>query len=453
MTLPKEFLENMQSLIPNKEYDDFVRALSEEEQTTSIRVNTSKISIEKIKEKYSNYNQVGWCQEGIYLNERPQFTLDPLLHAGAYYVQEASSMFITNVLRNHVNSPVTCLDLCAAPGGKSTAAISVLPEGSQFVSNEIDRRRARILAENIVKWGFPNITVTCNAPKDFKPLKHIFDVIITDVPCSGEGMFRKDEGAVTDWSLSKVKNCAELQHQIIDEIWDCLKPGGLLIYSTCTFNADEDENMVEYICEELGGTALDVPIEESWNIHSPLVGNRPCYRFMPHFTKGEGLFMAAIRKGQDTTQPAKLRKPIKNNVKVAKDISNWVNIDVVLEQNQDGVISAIPKSHKELHDLIVGNGLFVLQSGIELGTVKGKDIIPSHNLALSNALSDNAFNKYEVDEETALNYLRRLAFVLPSDAPTGYLILTYNSLPIGFVKNLGNRSNNLYPQEWRIRNL
>lgn len=453
MSLPEEFLENMQKLIPFKEYDEFIHALSEEEQTTSIRVNTSKIPIEKIKEKYPDNKPVGWCQEGLYLNDRPQFTLDPLLHAGAFYVQEASSMFITNVLRNQVASSVNCLDLCAAPGGKSTAAISVLPQGSHFVSNEIDRRRARILAENIVKWGNPNVTVTCNAPKDFKPLKHIFDVIITDVPCSGEGMFRKDEGAISDWSMSKVRSCAELQHSIIDDIWNCLKPGGLLIYSTCTFNADEDEMMVDYICDELGGETVEVPVDRSWNIHSPLVGNRHCYRFMPHFTKGEGLFMSAIRKDEDTVQPAKLRKPLKNSVKVAKDISNWVNIDVVLEQNQDGVISAIPKEHKELHDLIISNGLFTLQSGIELGTVKGKDTIPSHNLALSNVLSDKAFARYEVDEETALNYLRRLAFVLPADAPTGYLILTYNSLPIGFVKNLGNRSNNLYPQEWRIRNL
>ena len=368
-------------------------------------------------------------------------------------MQEASSMFVTHALRTFVSGPVTCLDLCAAPGGKSTAVISTLPEGSQMVSNEIDRRRARILAENITKWGFPNITVTCNAPKDFKGLRHTFDVIITDVPCSGEGMFRKDEGAVSDWSLTKVESCANLQHDIIDDIWNCLKPGGLLIYSTCTFNIDEDEKMVEYICDELGATALDIPIQPEWNIHSPLTGKYPCYRFMPHYTKGEGLFMAAIRKDEDVAQPAKLKKPIKNTIKVSKDISSWVNIPVHLEQTAEGVISAIPTSHKELHDLIVGNGLYILQSGIELGTVKGKDIIPSHNLAISTALAENAFPRYEVTEDIALDYLRRMAFVLPQDASTGYLLLTYKNLPLGFVKNLGNRCNNLYPQEWRIRNL
>ena len=453
MKLPEDFLQNMKSIIPQEEYEAFVKSLSEDEQITSIRINRARISPEEVRKHFGDCTQVGWCEDGLYLSNRPQFTLDPLLHAGAYYVQEASSMFITQVIRTHVSNPVTCLDLCASPGGKSTAAISVLPEGSQMVSNEIDRRRARILAENITKWGFPNISVTCNAPKDFKGMRHTFDVIITDVPCSGEGMFRKDEGAVSDWSMSKVRNCAELQQQIIDSIWNCLKPGGLLIYSTCTFNVEEDENMVSYICDQLGGNALEVPVEQSWNIHKPLIGNKPCYRFMPHFTKGEGLFMAAIKKDEEPVQPAKLRKPVKSSVKVAKDISNWVDCNVILEQNQDGIISAIPKSHKDIHDLLVGNGLFLLQSGIELGAVKGKDIIPSHNLALSTALSDKAFPKFEVDEQTALDYLRRLAFVLPPDAPSGYIILTYQSLPLGFVKNLGNRCNNLYPQEWRIRNL
>lgn len=466
MTLPEDFLQNMRSVIPCEEFDAFVKALADDQQTTSIRFNKARIAAEEISDHFGETSIVGWCEEGRYLDNRPQFTLDPLLHAGAYYVQEASSMFIAHVIRHHVNQPVTCLDLCASPGGKTTAAISALPEGSQMVSNEIDRRRARILAENITKWGFPDVTVTCNAPKDFKPLRHVFDVVITDVPCSGEGMFRKDEGAVTDWSLAKVKGCAELQHTIIDDIWDCLKPGGLLIYSTCTFNVDEDEHMVEYICEELGGTALEVPVAEEWNIHKPLIGNRPCYRFMPHFTKGEGLFMAVIRKDDGELLPCKAMRPSKNNKSGkggsdksgkgsidTKNISSWVTADVVLEQNKNGVISAISLAHKELHDAVANSGLFVLQSGVELGTVKGKDIIPSHNLALSTILAKEAFPCFEVTLDVALDYLRRMAFVLPADAPVGYVLLTYRKLPLGFVKNLGSRCNNLYPQEWRIRNL
>lgn len=456
MNLPEEFLKDIQKVLPADEFEPFTKALSEDEQVTSIRINRKKVG-EDIATFSQNFNTtistVGWCPEGLYLQERPQFTTDPLLHAGAYYVQEASSMFITHVLRSQIKDPVCCLDLCAAPGGKSTAALSALPEGSQLVSNEIDRRRARILAENISKWGNPNVTVTSNAPADFRKLKHVFDVIITDVPCSGEGMFRKDEGAITDWSPSKVEGCAKLQHEILDSIWECLKPGGLLIYSTCTFNVHEDEEMVKYICEELGAEAISIPTEDSWNIHSPLIGERPCYRFMPHFTKGEGLFMAAMRKDDGICQPARLKKPLKSKVKVAKDISNWVNEPSVLTQNENGIISAIPLNHKEIHDLLEVNGLYMLQSGIELGEVKGKDIIPSQNLALSTALSPEAFSQYEVQYTTALDYLRRQAFTLPSDAPTGYIILTYKGYRLGFVKNLGNRCNNLYPQEWRIRNL
>ena len=265
-------------------------------------------------------------------------------------------------------------------------------------------------------------------------------------------MFRKDEGAVADWSLAKVKECAALQHSIINDIWDCLKPGGLLIYSTCTFNVDEDEHMVDYICQELGGMALEVPVAEEWNIHKPLIGNAPCYRFMPHFTKGEGLFMAVIRKDEGKSLPCKAMKATK--YKRSKEfLNNWVNAEVVLEQNKNGVITAIPLNHVPLHDAVANSGLFVLQSGVELGTVKGKDIIPSHNLALSNILSKEAFPNVEVSFDVALDYLRRMAIVLPPDSPTGYVLLTYRGLPIGFVKNLGSRCNNIYPQEWRIRNL
>lgn len=462
MTLPTDFQNRMKELLPSNEYKDFEKSLVESESTTSIRLNRQKINMFLDNSKLKTEGDaVGWCNDGLYLKERPQFTLDPLLHSGAYYVQEASSMFISHIIRSIIqdNRPLRCLDLCAAPGGKSTAAISSLPEGCEMVSNEIDRRRARILAENITKWGNPNITVTSNAPKDFKGLKHVFDIIITDVPCSGEGMFRKDEGAISDWSIQKVNSCAALQHEILDDIWDCLKPGGLLIYSTCTFNIEEDELMVEYICNELGATALDIPIKSEWNIHKPLAGNNPCYRFMPHYTKGEGLFMAALRKDEGELFKAKSKSGKHStsqkgtSAKPTKDISSWVNIPVILKQSAEGIISAIPTAHKDLHDLIVNNGLYVLQSGIELGTIKGKDIIPSHNLAMSTVLSDKIFPKYEITKESALDYLRRLAFVLPNDAPTGFIILTYNNVPLGFVKNLGNRCNNLYPQEWRIRNL
>lgn len=461
MTLPEAFIEDIKPYISPNELEDFVRALTVDDQTCCIRQN-------RAKSQAHDGQPIGWnAPDGSYLAERPNFTLDPLMHAGCYYVQEASSQFVTHVLRTLVHEPVTALDLCAAPGGKSTAMLSVLPEGSHLASNEIDRRRARILAENITKWGNPNVTVTCNAAKDYSKLRNLFDVILTDIPCSGEGMFRKDEGAVSDWSPQKVQGCVALQHEIVETIWPTLKPGGLLIYSTCTFNVHEDEEMLEYICEELGGEALEIPVEAEWNIHQPLMGNRPCYRFMPHYTKGEGLFMAVIRKADDDFSGGSIFKEdkhIKANKANAKGkpqaidlkklepiLQKQLDCEVKVEVTPDGTLRAIPTSHLPLHQALVSQGLFILQSGVEMGTIKGKDIIPAHALALSTALSDNAYPTAEVSLDVALDYLRHEAITLPDEAPRGYVIITYQGHALGFVKNLGNRSNNLYPQEWRIR--
>lgn len=408
MTLPEEFLQNMRALLPDGEFDAFISALSDDQQPTSIRINPRKSAHLNL----DGLVRVPWCENGYYLPERPQFTLDPLFHAGCYYVQEASSMFVSHVVKFLISEPIHCLDLCAAPGGKSTAILDVLPEGSDLISNEIDRRRARILAENITKWGHSNVTVTSNSSKDFMKLREVFDLIICDVPCSGEGMFRKDDGAITDWSMQKVTGCVDLQHEILHDIWGCLKPGGFLVYSTCTFNTMEDEEMIDYICNELGGTTVEIAVEQSWNIHPPLIGKNYCYRFMPHYTKGEGLFMSVVRKSG-------CRKPNSLTLKKLK----------------------LPEK------------IFVLQSGIEKPIVKGKDLIPSHAQAMSFEPTDSAsFPRCEVSLEVALDYLRRIAIVLPEETPRGYVLITYKQQPLGFVKNLGTRSNNLYPMEWRIRN-
>lgn len=468
MTLPEDFINDLSKYMEKQELDEFLHALTDTEQTTCIRVNARKGMTPD-----ENLTPIGWnAEDGRYLEERPNFTLDPLLHAGCYYVQEASSQFVAHVAKSLVKEPVTALDLCAAPGGKSTALLASLPEGSQLVSNEIDRRRARILSENVTKWGYPDITVTCNAPKDFRNLRQTFDVILTDVPCSGEGMFRKDEGAVNDWSKEKVEGCVALQREIVETIWTCLKPGGLLIYGTCTFNVHEDEENIAWICEELGGTCLEVPVEKTWNIHPPLIGDLPCYRFMPHYTQGEGLFMACIRKNENTesenepmlrfrdNKAPKIKgsgNKGKQNASKGKlqmpaiDYQKWIETEGTVECTAEGNVRLIPSAHKALHDALVAQGLYILQSGIELGTIKGKDLIPAHALALSTILKEEAFPKVSIDLATALNYLRREAIVLPQDAPLGYVLVSYQGHPLGFVKNMGNRSNNLYPQEWRIR--
>lgn len=466
MTLPEAFIEDIKPYLPAEELEHFISALTQDDQTCCIRHNRAKSDAQVGQ-------PIGWnAADGAYLDERPNFTLDPLMHAGCYYVQEASSQFITHVLRHVIDRPVTALDLCAAPGGKSTAMLSVLPEGSQLVSNEIDRRRARILSENVTKWGLPNVSVTCNDPKDYSKLKNLFDLILTDVPCSGEGMFRKDEGAVKDWSPMKVENCVNLQREILETIWPTLKPGGILVYSTCTFNVHEDEEMLQYICEELGAEALAIPLEAAWNIHPPLIGSNPCYRFMPHFTKGEGLFMAVVRKHGEASEStvsyrnkedkhSKSSKHAKSGDskklaaidlnKIAPSLLSQITCDAQIEMTAEGTIRAIPKEHLPLHNALLSQNLFLLQSGIELGSIKGKDIIPSHALALSTVRAKDAFPIAEVDLDTALDYLRHEAIMLPEETAKGYVLISYQGHALGFVKNLGNRSNNLYPQEWRIR--
>lgn len=470
MALPAAFIEDMSQVLPAAELEEFLRALTEGDVPTSIRWNEAKgASLE------AGSQSVSWCLSGQYLTERPVFTLDPLLHAGVYYVQEASSQFITHVIRQIVgeqSTPLQCLDLCASPGGKSTAALSVLPKGSVLVSNEIDRKRARILAENIQKWGNPNVCVTANAPADFKGMNHAFDLIITDVPCSGEGMFRKDAGSIAEWNPAKVKECAALQRQIVSDIWDCLRPGGYLIYSTCTFNVHEDEENVQFIHDELGGEIVPVHVEESWHIHPAITGDfapdvRPesACRFMPHYTQGEGLFMALIHKpgtfvkaSTAIVKSGKNERHAKNNEKgpdMTATAAAWVASDVhcTIQTDKEGVVHAIPQELVELHKALIQNRLYLLSAGVELGVVKGKDLQPGHPLALSTALLRGAFPEAELDLDTALNYLRRESIVLGPENPRGYVLLTYHGYPLGFVKNIGNRCNSLYPTEWRIRNL
>ena len=262
MNLPQAFIERTRQLLGETQYPLFEEAL-QTEVPVSIRPNATKCAKEVEGEP------IPWASSGVYLKNRPTFTFDPLFHAGCYYVQEASSMFVERVLQAYVKEPVVMLDLCAAPGGKSTLCRSVLPEGSLLIANEVMRNRSQILAENLIKWGHPEVIVTNNDPADFTDLTHLFDVILTDVPCSGEGMFRKDQVAVDEWSLENVDVCWKRQRRILTDIWPALKPGGLLIYSTCTFNREEDEDNVAWIAKELGAEILPVPMEEGWGIMSP----------------------------------------------------------------------------------------------------------------------------------------------------------------------------------------
>lgn len=421
MQLPKEFEEYTRSLMGEELYSKLISGLAATP-PVSIRLNPFKVAKDAYLEDKEQLNglqltPVPWAKDGYLLSERPSFTLDPLFHAGAYYVQEASSMFLDFIIRQLVKEPVTMLDLCAAPGGKTTCAMAALPEGSILYSNEPIRTRANILAENVMKFGHPDIIVTNNYAKDYAKAKKTFDVILTDVPCSGEGMFRKDPNAINEWSTSNVDSCWKIQRSIVEDIWQCLKPGGILIYSTCTFNAHEDEENVQWIIDNLGADPIALEgVKEEWNITGALKGNLPVYRFIPGKTKGEGLFMAVMRKKGEPTQgstPTILKK--------------------------EGKISMKEK------------GLKVMTHGINPPTQKGKKTIPDISLALSINQKENDYPHVDVDRQTAINYLRREAITLPADTPRGIVTITYKGLGLGFANNIGNRANNLYPQEWRIK--
>ena len=387
VSLPADFVAETRRIMGDERFNRFLGAF-DEEAPTSIRVNT-RIDIEHGTLTIDHFdNQVPWCHEGYYLKDRPQFTFDPMLHAGCYYVQEASSMFVTHILRNVPCSifNVQCaLDACAAPGGKSTALRSVLPEDCVLVSNEPMGNRAQILLENITKWGAPNCIVTNNYPRDFRKAKLKFDLILCDVPCSGEGMFRKDPNAISEWSVQNVEKCWQLQREIVADAWECLNPGGLFIYSTCTFNTKENEENIKWILENFDAEVLDIPVDPSWNITGSLLEgfNYPVYRFIPGITRGEGLFVCALRKaGSAEPKPFNAKKlPLK-----------------VLEAE----------------------------------FTKGEMCV-------------------DVDYPEALKYLRGEALALPADTPKGIVTITYKGQPLGPAKNIGNRANNLYPKAWRIK--
>lgn len=400
MNLPEDFLNLMRQQLPADELPAFLMAL-ERDPVCSIRLNERKPA-----DVFPDAESVPWCPNGRYLAERPLFTLDPLLHAGCYYVQEASSMYVSHLLRTYIKSdsePLVCLDLCAAPGGKSTLLLSDLPQGSLLIANEPIRTRANILRENIIKWGHPNAIVTSNYAEDFRPLGACFDLILCDAPCSGEGMFRKDSGSIAEWSMKNVEQCQQRQRQILSDIWDNLRDGGLLIYSTCTYNRHEDEDNVQWIAETLGATILPLNDKPEWGIRNG--------HFYPHLTRGEGFFISILRK------------------------------------DGEGSRRAIDK--KKLN-----KALTILLDGIEPGRVVDKrgTVEPSHSEAMAYTTDRQRWQNVELTRDDALSYLRGEALYLfaPGLQP-GYVLLTYENHPLGFCKNIGSRANNLYPTEWRIK--
>lgn len=464
LKLPSAFEMMMKSKL-NEDYPSFKDAL-ELAPPVSIRKNIIKYHSNGQGElRFDGERPIEWCEDGYYLPSRPSFTSDPLFHAGCYYVQEASSMFVNQFVRQHIgDAPVIALDLCAAPGGKSTLLLSILPAGSLLFSNEISRQRCQILKENLIKWGNPNVIVTNNDANDYQRCGLQFDLILCDAPCSGEGMFRKDPQTINEWNEQSVSTCSHRQREILSDIWPSLKPGGILLYSTCTYNSEEDEQNARYICKELGGTPLKVDISPSWGIDQRNFMNDPIpvYHFFPHKAQGEGFFICGFQKDEnapdESYRNASTRKKSSREAgkKMKKDmtpsyIKEWVSNSnsYSFSQLPQGDVYAFPKVYSPLLAQAISS-LHVIHHGIHVGSPKGKGFKPTQCLAMSNHLNQNSFPSIELDYSTAISYLRCESLYLPS-APQGMVLLCHKGYPLGFVNNLGTRANNMYPDEWRIR--
>ena len=414
--------------------------------SVSVRINPFKKCAE-----FRNSRRVPWSEYGLLLDDRPSFTLDPFFHAGCYYVQDSSSMFIGYILRCllenfRTDRQIRVLDLCAAPGGKTTDAAASLRkafgDGFLLVSNEVMRSRASVLADNVALWGDPLVAVTSSDPAAFGRTDGFFDIIIADVPCSGEGMFRKDEEAVRQWSAENVAHCAARQRRILADSWPSLAENGFLIYSTCTFNKFENDDNVRWAAENLGA---EIQYPDRGRIPDGVIPTACGYSLVPGFVEGEGQYCAVLKK--TASQP---RREFLHGKKrqAASTVAGLFGIPVREERKGD-LVKAVPESVADELDYL-GNHVRILSSGCAAGTLKGKDLVPSADLALNIALKDGTFRKAEVDRRTALKFLHRDALSLP-DENKGYILVCHEGVPLGFVKNLGSRCNNLHPQERRIR--
>jgi len=469
-TLPPPFIRQMQALL-GAEWP-LLEAALQTAPPVSIRLNPGKTVdggrwsldighwsldilpvVALAKEGGHSRSAVPWHPNGIYLPERPVFTLDPTFHAGAYYVQEASSMFIYEALRQTVDfsKSLKVLDLCAAPGGKSTLMADLLSPESLLVSNETIRPRTGPLRENLERWGNPNVAVTSGEVEEFAQLEDWFDVVLADAPCSGEGLFRKDPDAMKEWSLPQVEVCAARQRRILSAAVQTLKPGGLLLYSTCTYNAQENTENAQWLAKtfELQPIVLEIP--EEWGIVQSDFG---C-QFYPHKLQGEGFFLAVFRKKEGDAKkhtPAAMYKSIKPLSKnLAPQAASWLapDADARFFLTPSGEVLALP-AVLEPDLLLLDKFLKTKWFGVNIGEFKGKDFVPSHALALSQWASPN-LPTVDLSREQALLFLKKETFDPPPAVSLGWTLARFEGLNLGWLKILPNRMNNYLPQERRIR--
>ena len=442
----------MQRLLGVEACQQFIAALKEPT-PVSIRMNPRKVLDLPGLDVAVNTTPVPWHPMGYYLQERPVFTLDPGFQAGAYYVQEASSMFLHEVLSQTVDfsKPLKVLDLCAAPGGKSTLIASMMGDQGLLVANETVRSRTNSLRENLEKWGHTNVAITSAEAEDFEALQSWFDVVVVDAPCSGEGLFRKDHDAVKEWSPDQVLHCAFRQKRILTAAIECLTPGGILVFSTCTYNSEENGDNVQWLADSFDLDLLTLEIPAEWGIESRGGG----YQFFPHKLRGEGFFIAAFRKkeGQQKRQyaPNGFRSLTPLSKTLVPDAARWLDPEAETRffQTPKGGVLAF-SSILENDYLLLDKFMHTKWFGTPVGEFKGKDFVPDHALALSLTASDQ-LPAIDLNLDQALRFLKKETFELPDGTPTGWLIPRYGGLNLGWIKALPNRMNNYLPPERRIR--
>jgi len=451
--LPNDLLNSLEGL---KGFDKeaFIKVHGSGEQVTSVRYNPFKLSVVSgewsVKQTHNSqlttHSKVPWTEHGYYLSSRPSFTFDPLFHAGCYYVQEASSMFLEQALKQTVDlsKPLRVLDLCAAPGGKSTHILSLISKDGLLVSNEVIRPRANILKDNIVKWGCSNVIVTNNDPKDFQRLENYFDVIVVDAPCSGSGLFRREPEAIEEWSEQNVMLCSQRQQRILADVLPGLKNGGVLIYSTCSYSEEEDEQIVEWLNGQWSMVNSQLTTEAGWNIISSNGG----YRFWPDKIKGEGFFIACFRKQGDNEEvdlpKVKADKFSKHEVEI---LNKYINSDGITFLKHGKILRAIPESL--LADInFLSTKFRIVNCGTEVGEIIKDKLVPEHALAVSNILNDEV-PRIELNYEQSIRYLQKKELELTTDRK-GWAIVTHQDHPLGWINILPNRINNYYPKELRI---
>ncbi|MFN8437734.1 MAG: RNA methyltransferase [Cytophagales bacterium] len=440
MSKLQEFKKYSLNFLEDTSKDVLVKTIENTDANVSIRNNP-------FKNHLTYEHKINWCSDGFYLPEKPIFTLDPAFHSGSYYVQESSSMSLESFFKQiELPEDAIILDLCASPGGKSTHLLSLMQENQLLVSNEVIKSRTASLKENLMKWGCENIVITNNDASHFFNLQNFFDLIVVDAPCSGEGMFRKDKNAIEEWSIENVDICYKRQQRILSEIIPSIKDGGYLIYSTCTYNPYEDEENVKWILEN--HNFEEVKLSQKFeNVYEASLG----YKFMPHLTQGEGFYIACLRKkGELETLeiPKSKRSPIEifRNIKDIKDtLVNNESLEFFIYNN---VIKVYQKNHKVTVDYLA-RYLSIVYSGLDIGEIKGKELVPSHTLALSRLINKDYFKPVELNKTEALKYLKKELTDIESS--NGINLATFNGNGMGFFKKIQNRINNNYPQEWRIR--